>query len=41
MLASEAEAMKELMKDVPIGRLGRPEEVAAALFGFAAPAQAS
>jgi NAD(P)-dependent dehydrogenase (short-subunit alcohol dehydrogenase family) len=31
MLASEAEAMQELIKDVPIGRLGRPEEVAAAV----------
>jgi NAD(P)-dependent dehydrogenase (short-subunit alcohol dehydrogenase family) len=31
MLASEAEAMQELMKDVPIGRLGRPEEIAAAV----------
>jgi hypothetical protein len=31
MLASQAEAMKELMKDVPIGRLGRPEEIAAAV----------
>jgi NAD(P)-dependent dehydrogenase (short-subunit alcohol dehydrogenase family) len=28
MLASQAEAMKELMKDVPIGRLGRPEAAA-------------
>jgi NAD(P)-dependent dehydrogenase (short-subunit alcohol dehydrogenase family) len=31
MLVSEAEAMKELMKDVPIGRLGRPEEIADAV----------
>ena len=31
MLATQAEAMKELMKDVPIGRLGRAEEVAAAV----------
>ena len=31
MLASEAEAMKELMRDQPIGRLGRPEEIAAAV----------
>jgi NAD(P)-dependent dehydrogenase (short-subunit alcohol dehydrogenase family) len=29
MLASEPEAMKEIMKDQPIGRLGRPEEIAA------------
>jgi NAD(P)-dependent dehydrogenase (short-subunit alcohol dehydrogenase family) len=31
MLASEPEAMKEIMKDQPIGRLGRPEEIAAAV----------
>jgi NAD(P)-dependent dehydrogenase (short-subunit alcohol dehydrogenase family) len=31
MLASQAEAMEELMKDVRIGRLGRPEEIAAAV----------
>jgi NAD(P)-dependent dehydrogenase (short-subunit alcohol dehydrogenase family) len=31
MLISEAEAMKELMKEVPIGRFGRPEEIAAAV----------
>ncbi len=37
MLASQAEAMKELMKDVPIGRLGRPEEVAAAVLWLCSP----
>jgi NAD(P)-dependent dehydrogenase (short-subunit alcohol dehydrogenase family) len=37
MLASEAEAMKELMKDVPIGRLGRPEEIAAAVLWLCSP----
>jgi NAD(P)-dependent dehydrogenase (short-subunit alcohol dehydrogenase family) len=31
MLTTQAEAMKELMKDVPIGRLGRSEEIAAAV----------
>jgi NAD(P)-dependent dehydrogenase (short-subunit alcohol dehydrogenase family) len=31
MLVGEAEVMKEMMKDVPIGRLGRAEEVAAAV----------
>src|SRR2546421_9147892 len=32
MLAKEPEAMKEIMRDQPIGRLGRPEEIAAAVF---------
>ena len=31
MLVSQPEAMKELMKEQPIGRLGRPEEIAAAV----------
>jgi NAD(P)-dependent dehydrogenase (short-subunit alcohol dehydrogenase family) len=31
MQASEPDAMKEIMKDQPIGRLGRPEEIAAAV----------
>ena len=30
MPASQSEAIEELMKDVPIARLGRPEEIAAA-----------
>jgi NAD(P)-dependent dehydrogenase (short-subunit alcohol dehydrogenase family) len=37
MLASQAEAMKELMKDQPIGRLGRPEEIAAAVLWLCSP----
>ncbi len=37
MLASQAEAIKELMKDVPIGRLGRPEEIAAAVLWLCSP----
>lgn len=37
MLTSQAEAMKELMKDVPIGRLGRPEEIAAAVLWLCSP----
>jgi NAD(P)-dependent dehydrogenase (short-subunit alcohol dehydrogenase family) len=31
MMATQAEAIKELMKDVPIGRLGRAEEIANAV----------
>jgi NAD(P)-dependent dehydrogenase (short-subunit alcohol dehydrogenase family) len=37
MLVSEAEAMKELMKDVPIGRLGKPEEIADAVIWLCSP----
>jgi|SRR5271165_1551216 len=37
MLTSQAEAMKELMKDVPIGRLGLPEEIAAAVLWLCSP----
>jgi NAD(P)-dependent dehydrogenase (short-subunit alcohol dehydrogenase family) len=37
MLASQAEAMKELMRDVPIGRLGRAEEIAAAVLWLCSP----
>jgi NAD(P)-dependent dehydrogenase (short-subunit alcohol dehydrogenase family) len=37
MLTIEAEAMKELMKDVPMGRLGRPEEIAAAVLWLCGP----
>jgi NAD(P)-dependent dehydrogenase (short-subunit alcohol dehydrogenase family) len=31
MLAKEPQAMKEILRDQPIGRLGRPEEIAAAV----------
>jgi len=31
MLAKEPDAMKEIMRDQPIGRLGRPDEIAAAV----------
>jgi NAD(P)-dependent dehydrogenase (short-subunit alcohol dehydrogenase family) len=37
MLVREAEAMKELMKQVPIGRLGRPEEIASAVLWLFSP----
>ncbi|WP_158818095.1 glucose 1-dehydrogenase [Methylocapsa sp. S129] len=37
MLVSQSEAMKEMMKDVPIGRLGRPEEIAAAVLWLCSP----
>ncbi len=37
MLATQAEAMKELMKEVPIGRLGQPEEIAATVLWLCSP----
>src|SRR6267142_2527213 len=37
MLATQAEAMKEIMRDQPIGRLGRPEEIASAVLWLCSP----
>jgi NAD(P)-dependent dehydrogenase (short-subunit alcohol dehydrogenase family) len=37
MMAKEEEAMKELMKEVPIGRLGQPQEIADAVFWLCSP----
>jgi NAD(P)-dependent dehydrogenase (short-subunit alcohol dehydrogenase family) len=37
MLEGQAEAMKEIMRDQPIGRLGRPEEVASAVLWLCSP----
>src|SRR3979490_2400836 len=37
MLAKEPDAMKEIMRDQPIGRLGRPEEIASAVLWLCRP----
>lgn len=37
MLATQPEAMRELMKEVPIGRLGRADEIASAVLWLCSP----
>jgi NAD(P)-dependent dehydrogenase (short-subunit alcohol dehydrogenase family) len=37
MLEQQADAMKEIMRDQPIGRLGRPEEIASAVLWLCSP----
>ena len=37
MLAKEPDAMKDILRDQSIGRLGRPEEIAAAVLWLCSP----
>ena len=39
MLAKEPDAMKEILREQPIGRLGRPEEIAAAVLWLCSPGE--
>lgn len=40
MLAKEPDAMKDVLRDLPIGRLGRPEEIADAVLWLCSPGAA-
>ena len=37
MLAKEPDAMRDILRDQPIGRLGRPEEIASAVLWLCSP----
>jgi NAD(P)-dependent dehydrogenase (short-subunit alcohol dehydrogenase family) len=37
MVAKEPDTMKDILKEQPIGRLGRPEEIAAAVLWLCSP----
>jgi len=41
MLETQAEAMKEIMRDQPIGRIGRADEIATAVLWLCSPGSES